>query len=400
MIFIFIKKWSKSTLAGFWGVLLTEFGGGFAFIFKILGHQGISFDNGLGMLQPAVSLVNPPFAISIALLVAGLFSLLMYMETNEKQWEIPLILFFGLITEFKVYAGMVALAGFFLITVIKFFQKKYRFSYLFAAILFLFFITYWRFTGSAGFLILYPLWNPLSLFRQNLSFMLPNIDDKIEKYTQYSVISQLVKVYAIMFGVFIFGNIGTRAFGLLCLFFKKQRQILFSSFSLMLGFMTLVAFFIPLFFIQSIKVFEITQMFNYFLFFVALFSAVGIAGFFSKKFHPVIKVILIALFLVITLPSAYEQLYGYNIGWQSFIVSPATIKATTFLSQQGTYDDTMLVFPRKEIQPKDVQGWYNEEPRLLPLALSNKRGYLSNEDNDFPNLMVEPRIEFLSNLLQ
>src|SRR3989338_4585544 len=282
-VYSFMYKWSKKISIGLWAVFLTMFGGSFAFILRLRGHENLSLDSAFGIQQSATSLINPPFAISILVVISTLFAIHQYLESKKNTWLIPVALFVGLATMFKVYAGIILLGGFILFSLIESIRKK---NYLILVSLFtsgiLFVVTYGIFRDISSTLIFAPLWAPHSVLVDNMPWY--GYAEKMYTYTKLSVIKGIIETELYSWYVFIFGNLGTRLIGLLflLLFFLKKRKKP-SLFTIVLLIMTAISILIPLFFIQSGKVFEIIQMAWYFLFFISLFAAFGLRAFFDLR---------------------------------------------------------------------------------------------------------------------
>jgi hypothetical protein len=165
--------------------------------------------------------------------------------------------------------------------------------------------------------------------------------------------------------------------------------------------MLAVSFLVPLFFIQTGKVFEIIQMAWYFLFFCALFSSFVLASLFNFKYSKAFKLLLFGVLLITTLPSAYGTYRGdlATVRSRKKFSSPY-FKAMQFLASQETYNATVLEIPNKQIPPteKDLREWYRASSPAI-VAFANKRSYLSNEYIDFPGVNITPRIDFLREVL-
>lgn len=398
-VYTLMKTWIGNKTTALWAVFLSFFGGSFVFVLLLWGIRGISLDYALGMAQPASILINPPMAISIVLLVFGLYSLLKFLKTTNNAWIMPLVLSFGLLSEFKIYAGIIALGGFAVLMAIKLLQKKYIFLFIFVGILVLFFFTYWSFTGSSGYLIFYPLWPP----REMINSLFPEFHytEQMQIFVDKSNYPRIILLKAIIIGLFVIGNLGTRIFGLLTLgasFLKKKKY--YSDFGFIFFVMLCISFFIPMFFIQSIKVFETKQMFYYFLFFSSLLSAIGINQLFTGIKIGIRRNILIVIFIVATLPSAYQVLSGYLIP-QKDAFSTNTYNAFQFLKKQGEYHNTVLELPPKQenITKRSVRQWYDQQSTPRVLAFSNKRGYSNNEFIDFPGIDLDNRLDIIVDIM-
>lgn len=399
-VYVLMLRWSNNRNIALWAVFLTLFGGSFSFVLRLQGHNGLSLDDAFGMTQPASSLVNPPFAISIVIIIATLFSLLQYLKTRKNTWLVPVIFFAGLITMFKVYAGMIIIGGLISISIFEIFRKRYMLLISLFPITILFLSTYWIFRDPSSRLFFYPLWPGHKVLEDNLPWY--GYIEKQYTYSRLSVIRKLIEIEIYALYVFIIGSLGTRVIGLLLLPFLIIKKRKFpSSFALTIFSMTLISVLIPLFFIQSGKVFEIIQMTWYFLFFSALFASFGLNALFKFNYPKIFKIILFVIIITLTLPSAFDKLSFY-ISSDDHKLSKSYSEATKFLRTQGSYDSTVLEIPPIHTgeTENDVRRWYDEISSPKILALSYKRGYLNNEGIAFLGVVIEPRINLLLKILK
>lgn len=394
-----LYRWSKSISTALWGVSLTMFGGSFAFILSLQGHTEFSLDSGFGMAQPADSLYNPPLSLSIVFILVTLFALHQYLTTREKKWLVPIVISTGMIAMVKVYAAIILAGGLAFVAGMDLLKKRTALFITGSIIAVLFLGTFWVFAGGSGSLSLLPLWGPHHLLQ---SFSWYHYDEKILAYTQNSVILGILKTEGEGLFLFLFGNLGTRLIGLLLLlillFKKHQRPSLFSWTIIVMLF---IALFVPLFFIQSGKVFEIIQMTEYYTFFVSLFAAFGFAAFFRLRFNPLLKGVTMILVVILTLPSAVDAAgdIGKVFDTQRSLTQPY-FRTTAFLAQHGNYDSTVLELPSKNIEPTDesLRYWYGLGNPAIG-AFSNKRMYFNNQFIDFPGVDVTPRYSLLKELV-
>lgn len=400
-VYGFMNMWSKKVTIALWATFLTMFGGSFAFILNLQGHKGLSLDSAFGIQQAASSLVNPPFSISIVIVIAVLFAFYKYFLTLDKGWLVPIVLCVGLVSMFKVYAGIILLGSFLLLMLMQLFKKKFIFliAFFFTGILFI--TTYGIFRDPSSTLIFAPLWAPHSVLIDNMPWY--GYTEKMYTYTRLSVIKGIIETELYSWYVFAFGNLGTRLIGLLflpLLFFKKGKKL--SFFTVLILLMTLISILIPLFFIQSGKVFEIIQMAWYFLFFVSLLSAFGFHALFNFKYNVTTKIVLFLIILIITLPSTYENYRGYFDFLRSSgaPLSDPYFNAMQFLGEEGSYNETVLEIPDKNIHATktDLKRWYRSTTPAI-VAFSNKRSYLSYEYIDFFGTNPQERIQFIEKIL-
>lgn len=400
-VYVLTFKWTNSRRSSLWAVFLTIFGGSFAFILKLQGHPG-SLDDAFGMTQPYSSLLNPPLAISIVLIIATLFSICQYLKTKQNGYLMPIILFAGIITMFKVYAGIIVLGGVIFLSIIQLRRKNLWLPICLFFSLILFYLTYWIFRDPSSKLLFDPLWSPHKVLIDNLPWY--NYSEKFYTYSRVGVKHGILEIESFALLVFILGNLGTRLIGLILNFFFFIKSKKFpSDFALTLLSMLAISLIIPMFFIQSGKVFEIIQMTWYFLFFSALLAADGFGKFFSLRFNKSLKVGLIFIVVIATLPSMYEKINSYLL-LKNGIVSPLYFDAAKFLQSQGTYDSTLLEVPSANIgkpldtTDEDALSWYMSTSTPRFIALSNKRGFLNNEGINFIGTDFQLRVMLLASI--
>jgi len=264
-VYVLMFNWSKNRVASLFAVFFTMFGGSAVYIAWLYGHKNISLDSGFGVLQPATSLVNPTYAISIVFLTAFLLSVYKYYKLNSIRWFIPIALIAGLTPIFKVYGGIIILGGFILFVLWELYKRNLYILPFSLGVIVLFFTAYWPFTDKGAHLIFHPLWAPHNVLNDNLPWY--GYEEKIRTYSNQGVIRGVVITEAFSLFVFIFGNLGTRLIGLAFGgFFKLKQRKLPSIFALLVWAMAGASIVIPLLFIQSGKVFETIQFMWYFLF--------------------------------------------------------------------------------------------------------------------------------------
>jgi hypothetical protein len=399
-VYALILRWTGKNSAGLWAVFLTMFGGNFVFLLYLSGLTQFSFEDGLGIVQPAFSLYNPPLSISVVIIIFALFCLHNYLTTYKNRWLMPLALSCGLAPMFKVYGGIVLLSGFSVLVLIEIIKKRFAPLVWFVVTGLIFIGTYWIFVWGAGYLIYFPFWNRESLLRSLTWF---NWDEKITTYTRLHVIHGLVETTATALAIFLIGNLGTRIIGILLLpilYFKShKRPGLFSS---LMVTMLIVSIGFPLFFIQSGRVYEIVQMATYYLFFASLFASLGFALFFDLKFSKYLKYLFFVIIFTATIPSVVTTLRGYSDTLKkSESLSNDYFQAMKFLQLQGNYNDTVVELPPKDNNSdlKSLQSWYEfTDPRIA--AFADKRTFYSNEYIDFPGVPKEQRVALLQKILK
>lgn len=396
-VYVLMLAWSKSKFTALFAVFLTMFGGSAVYITWLYGYKNISLDSGYGVLQPATSLVNPTFAISIIFFIAFLLSILKYYKSKSLGWLFPIALIAGLTPIFKVYGGIIVLGGFVLFSLFEIYKRNFYILLSIIGVILLFFGTYWPFTDRSVYPVFYPLWAPHNVLRDNLSWY--GYDEKIRTYSEQSVIKGIITTELFALYVFLFGNLGTRLIGLLFGAVKaiKERRLP-SLFALLVWAMAGASLLIPLFFIQSGKVFETIQFMWYFLFLISLLSALGLGYFLLLKISMVIKIAVVLIIVLLTIPSSLGSISFYLAKSGGYLDQPF-YESAKFLSKNGAYDEVVLGLPKKDVELSLValkRGYMAGGP-VIP-AIANKRSFLSYEYFLF-DVNVDERIDLMYKIL-
>ncbi len=389
--------WTKKVSAGLLGTFLLLFGSSFSYILLIARHPHASIFNNFGIDQPNMALLNAPYSFSVLFVLAFLVALLSYFKNRQKSLLFVIALLVGITSLFKVYAGIIIISGFVVFLISELIKKNFIILVYSLLSLAIFLTTFGVFAGRGAGLFYLPLW-PIERMFDGI-FPEYNYKEKIETFSKLHVLKGLILTHLYTFCVFLFGNLGTRFLGILLLpiLFKKKR--LPSLFSFILLIMALTSILLPLFFAQTIKVFDMIQMAWYYPVLMSLFGALGFSAFFSLKLHKSIKTISLLLLLSATIP-----LFIYTIVLK--IIPIATIQRLSmsgesfagfnYLKSHGSYNDTVLDLP---VGPQytnfvPVANWHESRSLDIP-AFGEKRLYVGNQYIVFPNMPRDERLNFL-----
>lgn len=394
-------SWTKKISVALWGVFLVLFGSSFGFVLYFLHHPNTSLNTNFGIAQPEGALYNAPYAFSVVIVLATLILMENYLKKRDSILLILIAVFVGISPMFKVYAGMILIGGFIIFIILELFNKNY--SVIWAGILggIIVLGTFGGFSGSGAGLFYLPLW-PIYRVMDEI-FPVYDYNEKISTYSKYGVMKGLFLTYLSGFSVLLIGNLGTRFFGILLLplvFIKNKK--LPSAFALIVIAMMTISVAVPLFFAQTIKVFDMIQMTWYYPLFASLFASIGIYSFFSLKFSRAIKIFIAILFIFMTLPLVYDNTIRK-------VVPLITIKrdhfssdyfqAMNYLKNNGSYQDTVFELPLGPAyrEQKNIYAWFNGFSVHIA-AFGNKRMYVGNQFIIFPNMPVEKRLAFIESI--
>lgn len=395
--------WRKRVDTALWGVFLVLFGGSFAWWLRVTGHPEASLRSTYGIDQPASALLNPPYALSVALVLGGMLFAHEYLKTRKIGWLMLLGATAGILPMIKVYAGILLIAGFVIIIMSDIFRKRFTSLAVAAGSAVIFLATYGVFAGTGGYLLWAPLWAPRKVLIDSMPWY--GYAEKLYTFGSFGMWWRILGVELYGIYLFVVGNLGTRALGLACFLLPrltKPRKP--SVFAVVLFALMGVSLLIPLFFLQSIKVFEIIQMGWYYPLFAALIGAVGISFLIRHTPTAVGKILVSAIVIAVTLPSTYENFISTVYPAKHLIRTNPTQdpywKIMTKLGENAPYDATVIELPVKETPSThlDVLSWYRVT-LPYPSALGNKRSFFHSQNIDFPNVPLDERTKTIGSVL-
>lgn len=367
----FVLAWTKSEKASLWSVFFVYFGGSFGYI---LGKGESAFWS----QQAISSLVNPPFALSLVVLLAGLILLI-------KKKYIWAAVLFGILIEIKAYAGILTLGSLLVMSVWKIVREK-KFNYLsvFLGSLAVSVVIFLPLnSGSANLFIYRPFW-----FLESMM----GLSDRIGWQRFYSAMTNYksggiwkwIPAYGLAFIIFNVGNLGTRMIKDVWIL-RKLRKIWEMDYMSLFSFSVIGAgILIPTFFLQKGTPWNTIQFFYYAVFFSAILAGIAVDDILRNKSR---KFVIAAsmLIVVFTIPTTILTLKDVYIPPRPpSMISNAELEALSFLSKQE--NGTVLTYPFDSARAKEA---VNNPPRPLYLydstayvsAYANKPAYLEDEVN-------------------
>lgn len=345
----FVLNWKKSHSAAFWSTFFVYFGGNAAWI---LGKGESAF-----WAQPAIlTLINPPFALSLIVLLAGLNLLI-----KPKRIFLAALVF-GLLIQIKAYAGLIILFSLFIAALCEYFQKRaldyfkvFLVSFAISLVIFL------PNLASASFLEFKPFW-----FLETMM----SLPDRVgwakfgEAMVNYRLGGQWLKAalaYSAAFVVFWYGNLWTR---LLSEFYwvKIIRTKKAELIDILIGSAIIAGLLGAMFLVQRGTAWNTIQFFYYSLFFASLLAGIVFAR--IKNNFLVVGVI------VFTLPTTVGALKHYLPPRPPAMIPNYELEALEFLSKLPKGVVLVMPFDRDAAQKEA-----DNPPR--PLYLYESTAYVS-----------------------
>lgn len=331
LTYLVAKSWFNSAFTAIMACFFVYFGGSFGWVLgggesTFWAQQGIS------------TLINPPFAISLMILLAGLYLFRKVIEQKDQfiSLVIPLVVLWGTIIEFKAYAGVLVLGGFGFVALIQFIKKDWSFLKIFLPTVILSLIVFLpNNLGGTSLLVFSPFWLIHSMvdFPDRLSFSRLTY---ARMAGQEGSIIKFIGAEVAGLTIFLVGNLGTRLVGLLSL----NTHISLDPFNIFITVFLLLSLILPLIFIQKGANYNIVQFFYYFLFIFNFLAAATLAGLINRFKSK--GIILTAVVIALTLPTTWDTLHHFIPSRPPARISRLEVEALNFLKLQP--NGTVLSF--------------------------------------------------------
>lgn len=360
-----VLKWNRSEKSAFLSTFFVYFGGSFAWV---IGKGESAFWS-----QQAVStLINPPFALSIVVLLVGLLILI-----KDKKTILDFIismLLFGILIEIKAYAGVLVLGALFVSGIYQFIkEKKKDLIIIFLGSLTVSLILFApSLKSSSGLFVWQPFWFLETMMGLSDRLGWEKFFSAMSNYKAGHVWLKAIPAYTIAFIIFWIGNMGLRI-SQKYIFIKWVRNFKQVTWvEVFISSIILAGGVIPMLFLQRGTPWNTIQFFYYSLFFSSILAGVAISEFIKKtKSNTSMYQYIEVLIILLTLPTTILTLKDVYIPARPpAMVSREELSALNFLRSQP--DGVVLTHPFDPIKAKEAES---NPPR--PLYLYTSTAYVS-----------------------
>jgi len=315
-----IKLITTSSKAILFSIYLVYFAGSFGWIVEYIKQGHLGGESAFWANQSISFNLNPPFAISL-LIVIAILQLLFKLRTKTSIFS--LIILSGTLISFKAYGAVIILLTLFLICVLKK-EGKYLLVFLGSLVIsLLLFVS--NFTIGQSLIIFSPFW-----------FIHSMIDspDRVgwTRLTLARIVGletgnwfKFISSEAISLTLFIVGNLGTRFFSLFSL--VKIKEIFKDTFKLTLFTVSALSLLIPIIVIQAGNPWNTIQFIYYFLYISALIGGIILAR---------IPLFLSIVFLIITPINSWATANSYLSYQPHARISLKEVAGLNFLASQDS----------------------------------------------------------------
>lgn len=353
--YLLVWDWTKSQPAALWAVFFTYFGGSWGWLFG--GGESMFWS------QQAIStLINPPFALSLILILMGLIYL------NRHKTLAP-ALFFALAGFTKIYAGLLVFSALLFLVLLKRVPPK-----VLVLFIILFLVLFLPFNHTSGSLIVFqPGWFLETMMGLSDRLNWPRFYSAMTNYRLGHNWPKAALAYFVAFAIFWFGNMGTRAISLLR-YRRLSTQDLFFWIIIILGSL------VPMLFLQSGTPWNTIQFFYYSQFLAAILAGISIA---NLKTNKLLEFGIWSLVIALTLPTTLDSLKHYLPSRPPAMVSRQELDALNFLSSlpRGIVLTSVPVINPSAPPPRPL---YHYESTAYVSALSGQPVFVE----DYVNLNI------------
>lgn len=343
---------------------LVYFAGSFGWIVEYIKFKHLGGESAFWANQAISFNLNPPFAISLLLVIGILLSL---SSLKSFVSAVVVSILAGSLIAFKAYGGVLILASLIVVGILKrnlYFLATFLVSLLLSLSLFLS-----NFTLGQQLMIFSPFWfihamidspDRVGWTRLTLARMAG-----LEQGNWFKFLT----AEAVGFLIFFVGNMGTRVFVLLHL--SKIKNIVRHQDYLFVFVFSSLALAIPLLFIQAGNPWNTIQFIYYFIY---------ISGVLAGIVFWRTGIILVAIIVLITPINSWATANGYLTSKPHAFISNQELEALNFLKSQP--DGVVLTYPFDEkLKNKIAEPWpvLAYETTAYVAALSEKATFVEDE---------------------
>ncbi|MDP4009692.1 MAG: hypothetical protein Q8P53_01770 [Candidatus Shapirobacteria bacterium] len=387
--FYLVKLVTKNNLTALLFTLFNYFAGSFGWIITLIREGKMGGESLFWSMQSASTLLNPPYALSLILLLIGFIFWIKNKNSNKFFIGVLTGVFFGLISIVKIYATIPIGIAFVLYFTFKYLQTK-KIS--------VFNLSLWISFALTSFLLLYflgalrnstllefkPFWFEHSMIESLDKLYLPKLSSlrtTLASNIVFIKLPILLAIEASLFFIFLLGNMGVRILGFWTIFQKIIKNKL-NDFEILLITSMFFSLLIPHIFIQKGTAWNTIQFFYYFLFFSNFFLAQFITNIFQK--HNLKNYLVTSLLIIISIIGSIATIKDYLGNPPPAALPRNEIVALNFLKNQKK--GIVLTYPydqykKEELKLKTPIPLYLYETTAYVSAFTENQSYLEDEMN-------------------
>ncbi|MDO8573419.1 MAG: hypothetical protein Q7R77_01585 [Candidatus Daviesbacteria bacterium] len=358
----------KGKVAAIFSLYFVYFAGSFGWIADYLKHKTLGGESAFWANQSISFNLNPPFAISLLIVIAFLLIFLSARRLNRISVISILALLGGSLIGFKVYGAVLLIGSLIPIAIISLFKKEFTIFYITIFTVFLSGLIFLsNFESGQQLIIFSPFWFIHSMIDSEsrigwVKLSLARVAG-LETHNWFKfIIAEIIGVV-----LFIVGNMGFRVLSFTAL--GKFPFLLFFS---------ALSFFIPVILIQGGNPWNTIQFSYYGLYITALISGIVLSSL-ILSIKKALAVIIVIIVLILT-PINSVTTASYYLGVPHAIISDKELEALRFLAEQP--EGIILTYPYDDkLKQKLNEPWplLAYDSTAYVAAISGKSVFVEDE---------------------
>ncbi len=368
---------TKSKLAAIFSLYFVYFAGSFGWIVDFIKQKTFAGESAFWANQSISFNLNPPFAISLLIIIA---LLLMLNSKKIKSFRgiIIMVILAGSLIGFKSYAAVLFFIPLAILALINVLKKDFTLlsvlvlSFILSLV---FFIS--NFQTNQQLVIFSPFWLIHSMVDSMDRVGWVRLSQARVAGIETNNWFKFIIAETVGLLIFIAGNLGIRILAFSSLW--KIKGILKDNKQLFLFIFSVVSFLIPILFIQSGNPWNTIQ-FSYYGLYIAAIVGGGVAASFIIKLPKIVAIVATVLIIVITPINSITTSSYYQGYLPHARIDPQELKALEFLSKQP--EGIVLTYPYNDkLKQLILEPWplFVYDSTAYVSALSDKPVYLADE---------------------
>lgn len=382
----FIYTFTKSQNKTLWSLFFIYFGGSWGWVITLIRSSQLGGESLFWSQQSISTLVNPPFALSLVFMFAGLYFLQTGISRKNKRYLLLATFLFGLLIQVKVYAGLLSLGGLFLAGIWQMSKRKgiAVFKVFTGALIISILLFNTLNEVATGSIVLKPFWFLETMMQVSDRLYWPRF---AQAMVNYKLAGNLIKApvsYLVAFVIFTLGNMGTRMVKFPKVFdwLKNLKKLNFVD----VFFLSVITagIIIPLFFVQKGTPWNTIQFMYYSLMLSGVLAGIFVSDWIKKLNSKYKRWFVGTLVVLLTLPTSVGTLTQYLPQRPPAKLPKEEIEALKFLSKEPL--GVVLTYPFDRTAAEEASGrpprpLYLYESSAYVSAYSNKPVFLEDEVN-------------------
>ncbi len=376
LVYLFVYRWQRSKIKAFWSLFFVYFGGSWGWVISLIRNGRLDGESMFWSQQSISTLLNPPFALSLILIFLGFLCLKIGLDKSDVKFLTVAGFLFGILSQIKVYAGILILLSLFLGGIYDLLKKRStNLIKVFTSSLVVSILLFPSVDLEAEQLVVFkPFWflETMMLFPDRLGWT--KFGEAMINYKLGAIWSKAILAYVLALLIFLVGNMGTRIvsfFGLLKWISRgKPTPSNYKYIDVLVITMLVLGIFFPLMFVQSGTPWNTIQFFYYALVFSGILAGIVMGESIQHLRSNLMKYFLGISIIFFTIPTTVGTLwFHYLPSRPPAKISNEELEALEFLSKEP--DGVVLTLP---FDKKYSDAWVVPP---LPIYLYESTAYVS-----------------------